>query len=86
MSVFHRLEKRLELHQRLRERGYRVRMHSYEYFIAARKFVCFLVLNPQWSSAEIYRMKWNLEEAEDAALDISEILTEMDPSTKITVR
>jgi len=58
-------------------------MHSYEYFIRKKRFVCVLVLSPTRNSATIYEVKWNRIEAEEAVDEISRLLKEMSPTIKI---
>lgn len=40
VSAFDSVEKRREFFYRIIGDGFRVRMHSYEYFIRGKKFVC----------------------------------------------
>ncbi len=58
-------------------------MHSYEYFIRKRRFVCMLVLSPTQRLATIYEVRWNRREAEEAVEEVSELLKEMDPEIRI---
>jgi len=58
-------------------------MHSYEYFIRKRRFVCVLVLSSTRSLATIYEVRWNRIEAKEALDEISKLLKEMDPIIRI---
>lgn len=60
-------------------------MHSYEYFIRGRKFVCILVLSPFWNSARLHLIPWNLEESKAAVEIVSEILLEIEHGIKVEV-
>lgn len=65
--------------------GFKVRMHSYEYFIRRKKFVCVVVVYPEWNSATIYKVKWNIEESERAVENIVKILETLEPKLKIEI-
>lgn len=84
-SVFNSAAKRREFFYRLIEKNFKARMHSYEYFIRAQKFVCIVVLNPLWNAARLYTIPWNIEESKHAIKTISEMIQKIDPSIKITV-
>ena len=70
-SVFDSAEKKRELFYRLTEMGFKVRMHSYEYFVRANKFVCIIVLNSFWKAARLYTLPWNIEESKRAINTVS---------------
>lgn len=84
-QIFESMDKRREFFNRLITEGFHVRMHSYDYFIRKRRFVCTVLLNPVWGSATLYRVNWNLKESEEAIQKITRILKEMDPSLKIRI-
>jgi len=83
ISVFALVENRRKLLFRLQKAGLQVRMHSYEYFIRRKRFVCVLVLSPTRSLATIYDVGWNGIEAKEAVDEISKLLKEMDPTIRI---
>jgi len=83
IPVFASLENRRKLLFRLQKAGLQARMHSYEYFIRKKRFVCVLVLSPTRSLATIYEVRWNRIEAEEAVDEISKLLNEMDPTIRI---
>ena len=79
---FASLENRRRLF-RLQQAGLQARMHSYEYFVRKKRFVCVLVLSPTRSLATIYEVRWNRAEAKEALDEISKLLKEMDPKIRI---
>ncbi len=83
--VFADSKKRLELLYRLQRRGFKVRLHSYEYFVREKGFVTILVLYPAEGVATLRRIPWNREASEKAASVISGLLKEMDPSLVVQV-
>jgi len=83
IPLFASLENRRKLLFRLRKAGLQARMHSYEYFVRKKRFVCVLVLSPTRNSATIYEVRWNRTEAKEAADQISKLLKEMDPTITI---
>ena len=85
VSAFDSSEKRRKFFYRIIDEGFKVRMHSYEYFIRGSKFVCVVVLYPQWNSATIHRIPWNMEESEKAVERILEILREFEPAIEVEV-
>jgi len=80
---FASLENRRRLLFRLQQAGLQARMHSYEYFVRKKRFVCVLVLSPTRSLATIYEVRWNRVEAKEALDEISKLLKEMDPKIRI---
>ncbi len=83
IPVFALLENRRKLLFRLQKAGLQARMHSYEYFIRKKRFVCVLVLSPTRSLATIYEVGWNRAEAKETVDEISKLLKEMDQTIKI---
>jgi len=83
IPIFASLENRRRLLFRLQKAGLQARMHSYEYFIRKRRFVCVLVLSSTRSLATIYEVRWNRIEAKEALDEISKLLKEMDPIIRI---
>ena len=79
------MEKRREFLYSIIKNGFKVRMHSYEYFIRKEKFVCIVILHPQWNSATIHRITWNMKESERAAEGIAKILKEVDPTIEVAI-
>jgi hypothetical protein len=76
-------ERRRQLCILLRAAGYRVRMHSYTYFIRGDKFVCVLILHPRWQTATLHRIKWNLDESVQAIRGIARLVKTLDPELSI---
>ncbi len=85
ISTFVYLEKRLEFLRRLREAGYGVRMHAYEYYVWKRGFVCLISIQPYLGRAYIYEIRWNRRESEEAARRAAEILKGMDKKLSIKI-
>jgi len=83
IPIFASPENRRRLLFRLQKAGLQARMHSYEYFIRKKRFVCALVLSSTRSLATIYEVKWNKTEAEEAINEISKLLKEMDPTIRV---
>jgi hypothetical protein len=83
--AFNSVEKRGELFYRIISEGFNARMHSYEYFVRGKKFVCIIVLHPLWNSATIHHIPWNIEESEEAVERIAGILREMEPTLTVEV-
>ena len=77
VSAYDSVEKRREFLYRIIGDEFKVRMHSYEYFIRGKKFVCIVVLHPQWNFATVHRIPWNIEEPEKA---VEKILREVEPN------
>lgn len=78
-------ERRRELCNLLRAAGFKVRMHSYQYFIRGAKFVCVLILHPHWQTATLHRIRWNLDESVRAVRDIARLVKTLDPELAIEV-
>jgi hypothetical protein len=85
-SPFRVLEKRLLLRKRLSDRGYGVRMHSYEYYVIKEKFVSIIQLEPELRRASIKKISWNLKESIPAIDEIYGLLKEIDPKLSIEVK
>jgi len=83
IPIFASLENRRRLFFRLQKAGLQARMHSYEYFIRKKRFVCVLVLSSTRSLATIYEVRWNRTEAKEAIEELSKLLKEMDPKIRI---
>jgi len=83
IPIFASLKNRRRLLFRLQEAGLQARMHSYEYFIRKKRFVCVLVLSSSRSLATIYEIRWNRTEAKEAIDEVSKLLKEMDPTIRI---
>jgi hypothetical protein len=83
LSIFTFPEKRMELLYLLQRNGYKVRMHSYEYIVRGRKIVSTIILSPEWNSAKIRCIKWNLEESLQAIKRIEAMIRSLDPNIKI---
>lgn len=79
-------EARFQLLRRMKALGLRVRMHAFEYLIARRKFACILLLEPAWSKAHLFTMKWNQKEAHEVSSLIAGIIVEADPSMEIEMK
>ena len=78
-------ERRRELCNQLRAAGFKVRMHSYQYFIRGAKFVCVLILHPHWQTATLHRIKWNLDESVQAVRNIARLVKTLDPELAIQI-
>ena len=78
-------ERRLQLFTLLRANGFKVRRHSYQYFIRGRKFVCVLILHPLWHTATLHRIKWNLYESSRAIREIARLVKSLDPGLTIEI-
>lgn len=77
---FKSLRKRFLLLERLREEGYLVRMHAYEYVVGdGRSLVAIVILEPSKKMAEIVRLG-------DGAERIGLILEQLDPQVKVIIR
>jgi len=84
-SIFIYLGKRFELLRKIREAGYGVRMHAYEYYVWKDGFVSIIFLQPNFGRAYIYRVGSNGEKSWRAAERVSNILRSMDESLKIEI-
>ena len=83
--IFTSIEKRAILFNLLRKCGFKVRMHSYQYFIRGKKFVCIAHAHPMWNFITLYKIKWNIEESEKAIEKIVKIIKTLDPKIRIKV-
>ena len=85
-SPFKLLSKRLQLLRTLRERGYYVRLHAYEYLIGYENhFLAILFIEPNKRIAEFvicppYKISKNL------IRDLIKLVKEIDPYIKILIR
>lgn len=84
-SVFIHVGRRFELLRRIREAGYGVRMHAYEYYVWRDGFVSIIFLQPNFGRAYIYRVGSDREKSLRAAEKISNMLKSMDKSLKIEI-
>ncbi|MCX8189513.1 MAG: hypothetical protein N3F64_07350 [Nitrososphaeria archaeon] len=84
-SSFTRLENRILLKNRLYEKGFSVRFHSYEYYVIRNKFVSIILLEPNFNRVLIYKISWNPIESEIAVKEIYSIIKKIDPFVKIIV-
>ena len=85
VSILAYPKKRLELLRRIRESGYGVRMHAYEYYVWKKGFVSIIFLQPQFRKAYIYTIQTNQEESREAVKRISSLLKIMDENLNIEV-
>ena len=85
-STFKTLEKRILLRKKLSDRGFDVRMHSYEYYIIKEKFVSIISLEPESNKASIKKISWNLKGSIPAIEEIYSLLKEIDPKISIEVK
>lgn len=83
IPIFASLENRRRLLFQLQKAGLEARMHSYEYFVRKKRFVCVLVLSSTRSLATIYEVRWNRTEAKEAIDEVSRLLREMDPTIMV---
>ncbi len=73
-------EGRLRLLLELRKRGFRVRMHAYEYLVADESgFAAIILLEPWAGRAELLELK------EGAADEVAGAVTSVDPSIRVVV-
>jgi len=84
-SPFKYLEKRILLRKKLSDKGYDVRMHSYEYYVIKEKFVSIISIEPEFNKASINKISWNLKSSIPAIGEIYEMLKEIDPKISIEV-
>jgi hypothetical protein len=78
-------ERRRQLCTLLRATGFKVRMHSYQYFIRGEKVVCVLILHPHWQTATLHRIKWNRDESVRAVRVIARLIKTLDPELAIEI-
>jgi len=71
--------------RRVREAGFGVRMHAYEYYVWRRGFVSIIFLQPYLGRAYIYRIQSNIKESEEAVNIISQLLKSMDEKLSIDI-
>ncbi len=84
-SAFKRLENRILLKNKLYEKGFSVRFHSYEYYIIRDKFVSIILLEPGFNRVIIHKISWNLPDSEVSVKEICSIVKEIDPFVKIFI-
>ncbi|MEM1985789.1 MAG: hypothetical protein QXG36_06050 [Nitrososphaeria archaeon] len=82
-SAFNRLENRILLKNKLSEKGFSVRFHSYEYYIIGKKFVSIVLLEPNFNRILVHKIGWNLAESEAAVKEIYSLVKEIDPLAEI---
>lgn len=82
VSAFNRLENRILLKNKLSEKGFSVRFHSYEYYIIRNKFVSIVLLEPNFNRILIHKIGWN-PESEAAIKEIYSVVKEIDPFAEI---
>ncbi|MBC7091969.1 MAG: hypothetical protein H5T50_08720 [Nitrososphaeria archaeon] len=85
MSSFRRLENRILLRRMLSERGFNVRMHSYEYYVIRDKFVSVIFLEPEFNRVLVHKISWNPKNSSLAVKEIYSIIKEIDPSIEVHV-
>ncbi|MEM1569465.1 MAG: hypothetical protein QXM89_05555 [Candidatus Bathyarchaeia archaeon] len=79
-KIFESQTGRLKLLNSLREEGYGVRMHAYEYFIRGKHFIAFIQLMPSRNLAVITGFKWNEEEFKRNFGRIVALIKRIDPT------
>jgi len=84
-SPFKRLENRILLRKRLSERGFNVRMHSYEYYVMKEKFVSVIFLEPNFNRAMIHKISWNPKDSSIAVKEIYSTIKEIDPGVQVLI-
>lgn len=84
-SAFKRLENRILLKNRLYEKGFNVRFHSYEYYVIRDKFVSIILLEPNFNRVLIHKIRWNLPDSEVSVKEICSIVKEIDPFVEIFI-
>lgn len=85
-SPFKYLEKRILFRKKLSDKGYDVRMHSYEYYVIKEKFVSIISIEPELNKASINKISWNPKGSIPAVGEIYEMLKEIDPKISIEVK
>jgi len=83
-SIFAMFEKRLELLYKLKDNGFYVRMHAYEYIVGTGdRIVTIILLEPNRNVVEVLR----LERASDR--DIERVITtikSLDPNVRVNIK
>jgi len=71
---------RWKLAKALREKGFYVRMHAYEYLVGdGRKLLAIVLLEPRLNKAYLYALDENIER-------IADTIKSIEPSVKIMIR
>lgn len=74
---------RLKLLNSLKDEGYGVRMHAYEYFVRGRYFIAFIQLMPSHNLAVVTGFKWNEEEFKRNFNKIVALIKRIDPTIAV---
>jgi len=88
LHVFEKREKREELAAILRERGYYVRLHAYEYLIISEgKILCSIYIFPLENTCVInYNREISGEKSKEKLYEIIDIIRTIDPNIKIAIK
>jgi len=88
LHIFERREKREELAIMLRERGYYVRLHAYEYLIMSEgKILCSIYIFPLENTCVInYNKEISGEKSKEKLYEIVSAIKTIDPEIKILIR
>ncbi len=81
--IFESQTGRLKLLNSLKEEGYGVRMHAYEYFVRSRYFVAFIQLMPSRNLAVVTGFKWNEEEFKRNLNKMVTLIKRIDPTIAV---
>ncbi len=88
MRIFERREKREELATKLREMGYYVRLHAYEYLVMWNgKILCTIYIFPLENTCIVnYNKEISGEKPKKKVYEIVNVIKTLDPNIKIMVK